>query len=241
MSYRRPSSRAGQDRWLMSYADLVTLLFACFTTAYAASLAEPAPAEAAAPAASVVEAAAVVIASPAPVESLPAPVADTAVPTEPSLRERLEPVLAGGLDDMEIEILEDARGLVISLPETATFPSGRADISDQAQALLKRIADAVRPTAATLRIEGHTDDSPIRGGRYTSNWELSTARASAVVVFMMTDTEFEPWRLSAAGYGEFHPRVANDSPEGRALNRRVDVVVIDGAKPLGSQSGIPIP
>jgi chemotaxis protein MotB len=217
----------------MSYADLVTLLLACFTTAYAASLAPPAVTEAAAPTSP--PAAVAVPVDPAPVdpaaerEQPPSPPADTIpAPSGPSLRERLEPALAGGLDDLEIEIIEDARGLVISLPESATFPNGRADLTGPAQSLLKRIADAVRSTKATLRIEGHTDDSPIRGGRYTSNWELSTARASAVVVFMVTETAFEPSRLSAAGYGEFHPRAANDAPEGRALNRRVDVVVIDG-------------
>jgi len=226
----------------MSYADLVTLLFACFTTAYAASVAQPVATEPAAPAEPTVAAATVMTALPAESELLAVTPAETVTaPSEPSLRERLEPVLAGGLDDVEIEVIEDARGLVISLPETATFPSGRADLSAPAQSLLKRIADAVRPTAATLRIEGHTDDSPIWGGRYTSNWELSTARASAVVVFMMTEAEVEPWRLSAAGYGEFHPRAANDGPEGRALNRRVDVVVIEGAKPLGSRAGITIP
>jgi chemotaxis protein MotB len=152
----------------------------------------------------------------------------TAVPS-PSLKERLEPILGEGFDDMEIGIVEDARGLVISLPETATFPTGRADLSEPAQALLRRIAAALRATRATIRIEGHTDDAAVRGGRYTSNWELSTARASAVVMFMVTDTEFEPSRLAAAGYGEFHPRTSNDTPEGRALNRRVDVVVIESA------------
>jgi chemotaxis protein MotB len=66
---------------------------------------------------------------------------------------------------------------------------------------------------------------PITGGRFGSNWELSTARASAVVVFLVDHANFEPARLSAAGYGEFHPRVPNESPEQRALNRRVDVVI----------------
>ena len=216
MRYRRPTVRAGQDRWLMSYADLVTLLFACFTTAYAASMMpaeEPAPA----PAPAVSE----VSASPA-VEQEAAPQSPP-----PSLRDRLAPILAGGLADVEIEMIEDARGLVISLPETATFPSGRADLAVPARTLLVRIADALGPTGASIRVEGHTDDSAVRGGKYGSNWELSTARASAVVVFMVTEGGLEPSRLSAAGYGEFHPRARNDDAEGRALNRRVDIVVID--------------
>lgn len=134
---------------------------------------------------------------------------------------------------MDIELIEDARGLVISLPETATFPIGRADLAAPAQTLLVRIADAIRPTGASIRVEGHTDDAAVRGGRYGSNWELSTARASAVVVFMVTEAGLEPSRLSAAGYGEFHPRASNADAEGRALNRRVDIVVIEPASAPG--------
>ena len=222
MKYRGPSTRAGQDRWLISYADLVTLLFACFTTAYASSVTQPAATNPAA-----VDKTEAVASVPAELpEVQPAPELQ-APPAEPSLRERLEPVLAQGLDDVEIEIVEDARGLVMSLPESATFSSGSADLTVPAQDLLSRIASTLLPTGATVRIEGHTDDTAVRGGRYRSNWELSTARASAVVVFMVSNTGFEPSRLSAAGYGEFHPRTSNDDPDGRARNRRVDVVVMD--------------
>jgi chemotaxis protein MotB len=91
--------------------------------------------------------------------------------------------------------------------------------------VLKALAAQLHDTPASLRIEGHTDDMPITGGRFTSNWELSTARASAVVIFLIDEAGFAPERLSAAGYGEYHPRVPNDSPDQRALNRRVDVVV----------------
>jgi chemotaxis protein MotB len=236
VSYRPPTSRAGQDRWLMSYADLVTLLFACFTTAYAASLTPAVSAEPATPAPTAVAAA---VPAEAPAAGEMPEVTPTPAPApaaEPSLRERLEPALAGGLDDVEIELLEDARGLVITLPETATFSSGSADLTVPAQSLLGRIAAALRPTEASIRIEGHTDDAAIRGGRYRSNWELSTARASAVVVFMVTAAGFEPSRLSAAGYGEFHPRSTNDDAVGRALNRRVDVVVIDSTAAAGSRA-----
>lgn len=205
----------------MSYADLVTLLFACFTTAYAASVAQPAPADPPA-----VERAVITPPSDESPVVPPTPQAPIVAP-EPTLRERLEPVLAEGLDDVEIEIIEDERGLVMSLPESATFSIGSADLTVAAQELLARIANTLQPTGARVRIEGHTDNTTIRGGRYRSNWELSTARASAVVAFMVSATGFEPARLSAAGYGEFHPRTSNDDAEGRARNRRVDVVVID--------------
>ena len=80
-----------------------------------------------------------------------------------------------------------------------------------------------------IRIEGHTDDVPIHSARFASNWELSTARATAVVQWLIEREGMTPSRLSAAGYGEFHPRVPNDSTEARARNRRVDVVILKGS------------
>ena len=202
-----PAERPRPDRWLVSYADLVTLLLACFATAFAAA-SEPR-----------VEAA-----PPAPSALPPAPIALPLSPP-PSLREVLAPALAIG--DVPVELVQDERGLVISLPESATFSSGSSDLTADAQAFLSQLAEKLRPSSIDVRVEGHTDDRPIRGGSYATNWELSTARASAVVLYLITNAAFEPARLSAAGYGEFHPRAANDSPENRARNRRVDVVVID--------------
>ena len=91
--------------------------------------------------------------------------------------------------------------------------------------MIDRVATTLEPLAVAVRIEGHTDDTPIRTARYSSNWELSTARASAVVARFI-EQRVDPRRLSAAGYGEFHPRASNATQDGRASNRRVDVVVI---------------
>jgi chemotaxis protein MotB len=93
-------------------------------------------------------------------------------------------------------------------------------------AFLSQLVEKLRPSPVDVRVEGHTDDRPTRGGLFPTNWELSTARASAVVLYLITVAHFEPQRLSAAGYGEFHPRVPNDSSENRARNRRVDLVVV---------------
>ena len=207
----RDPLRAGRDRWLLSYADLVTLLFACFTTAYAATQAnEPPPQD------------------PAPVV-LPVVVGsrEPEAPPKPTIHDIVAPLVVAAVGTTPIELVEDRRGLVIILPESATFPTASAALTDDAKSFLIALAEALRPTSASLRIEGHTDDVPLTGGRYATNWELSTARASAVVLFLIDAASFAPDRLSAAGYGEFHPRVANDTPEHRARNRRVDVVVID--------------
>jgi chemotaxis protein MotB len=117
---------------------------------------------------------------------------------------------------------------VLSLPERATFPVASADVTPDAQAVIDRVATTLEPLDVNDRIDGHTDDKPIRTVRYASNWELSTARASAVVARFIQQ-RVDPRRLSAAGYSEFHPRASNDTAEGRASNRRVDVIVIPAA------------
>jgi chemotaxis protein MotB len=207
---------------MVSYADLVTLLLACFATAFAASKAEPLPLLASRPTVTML------VPLPEPFAALPAePEEEPLNPRTAVLRDVVARVLAGAIGDGQLELIDDPRGLIISLPESATFSSGSADLTTEARALLRRLAAELRPTGVTVRVEGHTDDRPIRSGRFTSNWELSTARASAVVIYLVTAAAFEPERLSAAGYGEFHPRAANDSVEHRARNRRVDMVVID--------------
>ena len=127
-----------------------------------------------------------------------------------------------------MELLEDARGLVLSIPEASAFAVGSADLSDTAQAAIGRLATSLRSVSDPVLIEGHTDDVPIHSARFASNWELSTARATAVVQWLIERGGIAPSRLSAAGYGEFHPRVLNDSAEARARNRRVDVVIAKG-------------
>jgi chemotaxis protein MotB len=218
---------------MVSYADLVTLLLACFATAFAASKTEPQPLLASRPTV------AMLIPLPEPFADVPAEPEEPALnPRTAALRDVVARVLAGAIGEGQLELLEDPRGLVISLPESATFSSGSADLTTDARSLLRRLAGELRPTGATIRVEGHTDDRPIKSGRFMSNWELSTARASAVVIYLVTSASFEPERLSAAGYGEFHPRVANQNAEQRARNRRVDMVVLDGGsgEPLAGEA-----
>jgi chemotaxis protein MotB len=214
---------AVQDRWLVSYADFITLMFAFFTVMYAVSTVDDRKMT---PAATSIQAA-FSIATP----SVPAAadVTTTAVDDLEEVRRRLSLELTDAIDSKRLDITRDARGLVLSLPVEATFATGSADVQSDARVLLGRIATVLRPLDNGVRIEGHTDDVPIRTARYGSNWELSTARASAVVAFLIESARFEPARLSAAGYAEFHPRVANDSADNRASNRRVDVVVLNPA------------
>jgi len=224
-----PPTRSGHDRWLISYADLVTLLLALFTTLYAASTID---AHKLGPLSSSIREAfdappATAVPGAAPAIVAPVTVVAGAPPRE-DLQLRLARDLAEAIKLDRVRMHRDARGLILSLPEEAAFAVASSDVSGEARQMVDRIAAAVAPTPNSIRIEGHTDDVPIRTSRFQSNWELSTARASAVVEYLVTTSGLAPGRLSAAGYGEFHPRVPNDTPENRAANRRIDIVILDG-------------
>jgi chemotaxis protein MotB len=244
---QRRGARVGADRWLVSYADFTTLLLAFFIALYTVSEVDQAKLAAAT---SSLRAAFDTPQAATPESDLPTPSAN-AVPTadrpassdtakvDPmaAVRERIEQQLAGAITAGQLEIGADDRGLVLSLPERATFPVASADVTPDAQAVIDRVATTLEPLDVTVRIEGHTDDTPIRTVRYASNWELSTARASAVVARFIQQ-RVDPRRLSAAGYSEFHPRAANDTAEGRASNRRVDVIVIPAVASESSQASV---
>jgi chemotaxis protein MotB len=225
--------RAGHDRWLVSYADLVTLLLALFTTLYAASTLDARKLE---PIATSFRTS--VDARPVPTVSPDAGKPAIVPPVElvarlkafEDLQARLARELEDAVQEQRLEIAIDGRGLVLSLPEQATFPVGTADVTPAARELITRLADKVAVLPNMIRVEGHTDDVPIRTPRFASNWELSTARASAVVALLIGSVGIDPARLSAAGYGQFHPRVPNSSAENRARNRRIDLVVMEAAQ-----------
>jgi chemotaxis protein MotB len=118
---------------------------------------------------------------------------------------------------------------VISIRETGSFAIGKAELPPEARALFTTLGARLQAVSNAIRVEGHTDDVPIHTARYQSNWELSTARATEVVAYLIGSAGIDPGRLSAAGYAEFHPRAPNDSPANRATNRRVDLVVLNPA------------
>jgi chemotaxis protein MotB len=207
-SRRIHSMRASGDRWLFGYADIVTLLFACFASLYVTGLS---PAASATPVAAPAPEPAAPAAEPAPVPSL-----------EHTIERRLEdqPRLPG------VEIVPDRRGLVISLPEAGSFAPGRAELSPSAELAILDLATEFASVPNLIRVEGHTDDIPIRTLEFTSNWDLSAARATRVVRLLIDRAGLDPARLSAAGYAEHRPRRANTDAASRARNRRVDVVVL---------------
>ncbi len=135
-----------------------------------------------------------------------------------------------GLADV-VSVHEDPRGLLIRFRDQVLFDLGKADLKPESDLVLRTIAEAVLHIPNEIRIEGHTDDLPISTLRFPSNWDLSAARAVAVLKHM-ADAGLPPNRLSIAGYGEYRPVASNETEEGRRLNRRVDVVVLSMEKSL---------
>jgi len=121
----------------------------------------------------------------------------------------------------------DQRGLVIRVSESAFFDLGSADLRPEAFHVLDLIFDFLNTIPNHIRIEGHTDNLPISNSRFPSNWELSVNRATVCVRYLIEKRDFRPERISALGYGEYRPVASNSSPEGRRNNRRVDIIVLN--------------
>lgn len=126
----------------------------------------------------------------------------------------------------ELRLSADEDRITIRLADNLIFPPASADIRPEALGLLRVIGDVVSDYPNEVRIEGHTDNVPVGTDRYPSNWELSSARATAVLRFLVEETDIGGEQVFAAGYGEYRPIAPNTTPEGRALNRRADVVLL---------------
>jgi chemotaxis protein MotB len=127
--------------------------------------------------------------------------------------------------DFGLRILRRRSELVLRLDIDLLFESGSDVVNPQAYRMLTAIGNALKSRPVAIRVEGHTDNRPIHTTRFRSNWHLSTARATAVIVYFAEQLGIEPARLAAAGYGEHHPVASNSTVEGRSKNRRVDIVV----------------
>ncbi|MGD0270480.1 MAG: flagellar motor protein MotB [Candidatus Sulfotelmatobacter sp.] len=262
MTRRRKRSRAhsNHERWLVSYADFITLLFAFFVVLYASSQVdkrkvgklslaiqvafqelgvfpasttqipldtnEPMPFSKVQAIENVKHNAAIGrIASP-PEDSLAASSEETDLTT---LQNQLSEALHHEIALHEVTLHRETDGLVISLQEFGFFDSGSATIKPESLAALDRIASILAIRTYNLRIEGHTDNIPIHTARIVSNWELSTARATELVRLLIIRHRIAPERLSAAGYAQYHPVASNLTAQGRAQNRRVDIVILGTA------------
>jgi chemotaxis protein MotB len=145
------------------------------------------------------------------------------------IQTEIEKILAPEIQNHVVSLKAEREGLVISLREIGFFESGSATLRESSLDAIARLASVLSEREESLRIEGHTDNIPIHTSQFQSNWELSTERATELIKVFVTRYHFSPDRLSAAGYAEYHPVDSNVTAEGRAHNRRVDIVVL---KPL---------
>lgn len=126
----------------------------------------------------------------------------------------------------DIQINNSTEGIIISLSDTLVFEPGSADLRPEALEVLAEVAEILAMTEYKIRIEGNTDNIPTNNPLYPDNWELSVARAVAIVRILVDEHGLDPARLTAAGNAEFNPVVPNSSRENRAMNRRADIVII---------------
>lgn len=269
MRKKKASEHVNHERWLVSYADFITLLFAFFTTMYAISTVDAQKlgrmvlsmrasfdSSAFSPGSDTLSLSkgdgAGSALSRDLVENVNTP-QDKALDeyTVAHLKDLKTNFAANPLPQGEVRALGrlrqnvealvkkrgisnrvrtrlETRGLVISMDGTF-FDSGSDQLRPEGQELLDSLAEDLMSLTNQVRIEGHTDSVPIQTSRFPSNWELSTARATAIVAYLVQQFHFTPEKLSAAGYGEFRPIDTNDTPDGRARNRRVDIVVLNSS------------
>jgi chemotaxis protein MotB len=257
---KRHEEHVNHERWLVSYADFITLLFAFFVVLYSSSqvdkrkvgklslaiqvafqqmgvfetsntkmplsTTEPMPFQDAQSIENVVRTQDLrrIV---QPSQGTPA---NAVLPGElMGIQSEIEKALAPEIQRHVVSLKAEREGLVISLREIGFFDSGSAALRESSLDAIARLAAILSERQESLRIEGHTDNVPIHTSQFRSNWELSTERATELIKVFVTRYHFSPDRLSAAGYAQYHPVDSNSTAEGRAHNRRVDIVVL---KPL---------
>ncbi len=255
---KRHEEHANHERWLVSYADFITLLFAFFVVLYSSSQVDKRKIGQLAMAIQVAFQRMAVFdnsntkvplatTEPMPFQDVQAienvsrtqdmqrfiqpengELSGSIVPGElKDIQGELEKALAPEIKRNVLKVTARKEGLVISLREIGFFESGSANLRRSSMDALDRLAAVLGPRDEMLRIEGHTDNMPIHTQQFSSNWELSTARATELVQVFILRYKFSPARLAAAGYAQYHPVDSNDTAEGRAHNRRVDIVVLN--------------
>jgi len=248
---KRPEEHENHERWLVSYADFITLLFAFFVVMFATSQADKGKAQQVSD--SVKKAfegktmSAVIAAvlggtaddkgkgnaerqGPGGAKMIPKIKKDKKeeklVELLPSLQVLTEELKAE-IESGRIQVIMEPRGLVVSFKQAALFPSGEDVISSDAYQSLAKVAAAMAKIPNPVRLEGHTDSRPINNSRFRSNWELSAGRSIALLELLSTRFGAPRERISIAGYADNAPLASNDTEEGRARNRRVDIVILN--------------
>jgi chemotaxis protein MotB len=208
---RRRGPNHHAERWMISWADFLTLLFALFVLLFAAARTDSARARRMA-------------------DSVRRAMGgtQTASPAASSLESTLERELRSQIDADRMQVASDTRGVIITLRDEAFFASGADTLLPGAAGDLAKVAGILGNLPNPVLLEGHTDSTPIHNARFRSNWDLSSARSVAVLDLFVGHFGLDSGRFGIAGYADNRPVDANESAEGRAHNRRVDIVILNG-------------
>lgn len=248
------------ERWLVSYADFITLLFATFVALYALSRTDVAKAAIAAESLRIsfgaqndkiipqeaLDLQAIPANRPKPIPSdtnfpNPHPRKEAGKEQFEEIKKEMEEYLItkAMLQKVSVELQE--RGLVVSLKEAGFFESGKAEVRSESYQILQEIAKKISQYRNPVRVEGHSDNMPIHSRTYPTNWELSSTRAVNMARVMTDRFGVPPNKISATGYGEHRPVADNSTPAGRARNRRVDLVILSSIAEQSEPETVSIP
>jgi len=243
MIRKKAPEHVSHDRWLVSYADFITLLFAFFVVMFATAQSDKSKAKDVSSAVrdafehgQLSSAVSNVLHGKADGGKLGNPRVAKGLPEYPSpppppadLSKSLNTLqngLSQELKSGKVQVRLEGRGLVISLREATFFASGEDGVAPGSLPILAKIAAVIQPLTNSVRLEGYTDAIPIHNSRFHNNWELSAARSIAMLEVMRDRFQIPPARMAVAGYAENAPADTNETEEGRAHNRRVDLVVL---------------
>jgi chemotaxis protein MotB len=220
---KRPPEKKGGDAWIMTYADMMSLLLTFFVLIVSFSSIQESKFEQAA--LSLSDAFGVMQKPPSVIEMREEVVKPLSKSSQQDLLFEVQQMEESLLDmgmDQEVDIQVTDQGIAFRIEAPFLFDSGRANLKPATQKVLNTLAIFIKKVPYPLRIEGHTDSIPIANERFPSNWELSATRAVAVARYFQSRGVI-PQRMEAVGYGEFQPLATNATPEGRSKNRRVEI------------------
>lgn len=227
---KREEEHENLERWLITYADLITLLLAFFIMMYVFSKQDAQKYD------EVVGHLKTIFTGGSGVHGqgkegglpfeLPMKIAGARNEVQDKLENEIKSMKGDESVKKDVSVFSDERGVVVRILDKACFEEGKADLQERSKSALSRIAAVIKETKNQIRIEGHTDNVPISNYEFKSNWELSARRATEVVKYFVERFAFPPNRISAAGYAEYRPVTSNDTAEHRALNRRIEIIIL---------------
>jgi chemotaxis protein MotB len=243
VSKKKHPEHVNHERWLVSYADFITLLFAsgqsdkhkqaalakAMQNAFSSNGVFAAHSSTPAISSDAGAAGATPMPLALPLQDGILPDAATQDKIDLQTKQRIQDVIQDAIhknkvSESAISVREVPEGIVVSLREGGFFSSGSADLRPEAMDVFNELVAAL--PNQHMRVEGHTDNIPIHTAQFATNWELSTARAATITRLLIADKTVDPAEISAAGYAEFHPVASNSTEEGRARNRRVDIILL---------------